>query len=172
VKNIVDEATRIVEAAFLQLAVTGFDPLTGAVTWRNNKLPQGTSVLVGYLFGTYDAATNTFKIAGFTAGGVQYGWGSAIVATAPAEGTANTLSILSYALNVAAPTTFDVLVFVAQGTLGLYAADYKKGSRTIGLKITDFQALTMLATKVYTAQLTVSPALPTAEVVGFSISKA
>jgi hypothetical protein len=79
--------------------------------------------------------------------------------------------VLSYALNVAAQTTFDVYVFIATGTLGLYAANYTKGSRTIGLKLTDFQALSMLGTKIYTAQLTVSPYALPAEVVGFSISK-
>jgi hypothetical protein len=169
--DILEEASQIVEAAFLQLGVQGFDPLTGAVTWRNNTLTQGASVIIGYVLGTYDSSTNTFKMAAFNVGSVQYVWGSAIAATAPAQGTANTLSILSYALNVSAQTTFDVLVFIATGTLGLATADYGKGSRTIGMKFTDFQALSMLGTKIYTAQLTVSPYALPAEVTGYSISK-
>jgi hypothetical protein len=174
--NILNEAARIVEAAFAQRAalavgVEGFDPLTGKVTWRNNKLTQGASVIVGYAFGSYDSATNKFYLAGFKADNVDYVWGSAIVAAAPAQGTSASPDILSYALNVAAQTTFDVLVFVATGTLGLYAADYKKGSRTIGLKLTDFAAITVIGSKVYTAQLTVSPYALPAEVVGFSVSK-
>lgn len=175
--NALEEAAAIVEAKFaekaaLQLGVEGFDPLTGAVTWKNNKLTPGASVLVGYVFGKYDEATKTFSIAVFTVDTVQYAWGSVIVATAPAQGATATPSVLSYALNLAAPTTFDVLVFIATGTLGAYAADYNKGARTIGLKLTDFQALGFVATKVFIAQITVSPYVLPVEVTGFTISKA
>jgi hypothetical protein len=77
----------------------------------------------------------------------------------PVVGGSRMEAIRSYALNVPTPTTLDVLVFIAApGTLGAYAVDWGSGARIIGLKLTDFQALGFVATKVFIAQITVSPA--------------
>lgn len=172
--NVVQEAARIAAARFAALAtsVYGYDPITGALTWKNNKLPAGTNYIAGYGFGTYDPATGSFALVGFTVDGVQYIWGSALLSPAPAQGSSKTESIPSYAVNISEAATFDVYCFIAaSGTLGLYQADFGQGSRVIGWKWADFQKLGFVAAKVFEDVLTVNPYVGSAEITAFSVAR-
>jgi hypothetical protein len=177
--SIVEEAASIIEAAFaekrgLAVSVNPGDPLNGSISYKNNKLASGASVLVGYILGSYDPATGIFNAVGFTSGGVQYVWGSYILDHAPAKGSSVSKNVLTYALTPDQTTTFDVLVFITTGQLTDTSggrADYGSGSRIIGLLWSEFKDISMLATKIYQAQLTVSPGVPDAEITGFVINK-
>ena len=174
--NIVEEAASIIEAAFaekraLAISANPGDPLNGSISYKNNKLTPGASVLVGYIMGSYDPASGTFNAVGFTQDGVQYVWGSAMNDSAPAQGQSASRSVATYALNPSQTTTFDVLVFIGTGQLGAISADYGSGARTIGLKWSDFQALTVLASKPYQAQVTVTPAVAAVEITAFTLAK-
>jgi hypothetical protein len=175
-KNIIEEAASIVEAAFAEkrgLAVSANpnDPLTGTIVYKNNKLGQGASLFVGYIMGSYDPTSGTFNAVGFVQDGVQYVWGSNLTDSAPAQGQSATRDVTTYALTPSQSTTFDVLVFIATGQLGAISADYGSGSRRIGLNWSDFQALTVLAGKAYQGQLTVTPAVAAVEITAFTLAK-
>lgn len=172
--NLVEEAARIAEARFAALAtsVVGYDPITGALTWKNNKLTAGASVLVGYLWGTYDSATGAFSVWVFESGGVQYACGSVLTSAAPAQGGSKTDSIKSYAPNFTSKTMLDALCFIGTGTLSVFNQDYGSGARTIGLKWSDFQALSLIAVKAFEDMLEVSPWVAAAEITTFTATKA
>ncbi len=174
-----DEAAAIVKAKFAEiarlaaLAVSGQDPLTGVLNWKNNSIPASTPVLKGFLFGVHNPDTNSFAVAVFTSGGVQYAWGVAVQANVPAPGSSEDVPLPTYALNFGVASTFDVLAFIANaGTLAVGSIDWGSGSRIIGLKWTDFAALTRLANKVFTQVVTVNPKAASVEINTLNVSKA
>jgi len=162
----------------LQLEVNGFDPVTGTVTLKNNNLSKGTYAFFGYIFGEYDASTETFTVAAFQVDSVVYAWGIWGAWSVPDPGGSESWDLPTYALNVASETTFDVLAFIGTSDFPMqgYNADFGYGSREIGIKFDDlstyFENYLYHAT-VYLDQLTVEPytALP-AEVTDFSIVRA
>lgn len=176
--SVLEQAAAIVNAEFAgvvrlaALAVTGYDPLRAIMNWKNNGIAAGTPVLKGFVFGTYNAAQGTFSVAGFTSNGVQYAWGIAVQANVPAQGSSENVTLLTYALNVASKTTFDVLAFIATGIVTTASIDFGSGSRIIGLKLTDFTALSMIANKPFTQVITVSPWTVAAEINTINMSKA
>lgn len=173
--NAVEEAARIAEARFAALAtsVMAFDPIIGDLTWKNNTITPGQEVLVGYGFGTYDPAAESFTFTAYIKDGVPYICGSAVLSPAPAQGSSKTENISSYAPYTAKPVTFDVLCFIASGTLGLLSQDFTSGARIIGLKWEDFQNLSLIADKIFEDVLAVAPApaAPT-EISAFAVRKA
>jgi hypothetical protein len=176
--GLIEQAEAIVRAGFAQrgaLAVSANpgDPLSGTIGYKNNNLSPGASVRVGYVLGSYDAASQKFSASGFEKDGEVYIWGSAILDSIPAKGTTVSRNVATYTLTPPESTTFDILVFLAIGALQSADADYGAGSRTVGLKWSDFQALTILANKAYQEQLSVSPAgpPPAVEIINFQLAK-
>lgn len=167
-----DEMAEIVAARFAALGVEGFDPLTADLTWKNNKLTPGELILAGYLFGTYDPATGSFSVLVFEVDGVPYAWGSVLTSTIPSQGVSKTDTIPTYALDPTEAMTLDVLTFLASGSLGIHSVDWASGSRVTGLRWADFEALTMINSRVFEDVVTVSPYVTPTEITGFALRKA
>jgi len=148
----------------------GYDPLTGTVTWTNNKLSPN-SIFVGYGFGK--AKGEKFTFVGFTREGKTYFWGSFKYVGIPSKGSSTTTDVVSYALNPSNKMTLDAFVFVASGTLNDYVGrDWDKGTRVIGFNAGQFKNLDFAATRVFTDVLTVAPYKKPASVESFSVAVA
>lgn len=175
--DVMEEAARIVAAGFakqkgLALSVVGEDPITAALGWKNGTIPSGTQVFVGYILGKLNVSDGSFSVYAFTMDSIQYAYGSVLPKAAPAPGASDSVSILSYALDVAAAMTCDALVFVCPaGTLACEQVTFGSGARIVGLKWTDWQALALSAYKIFTGMLTISPKPDPATIMTFSIGK-
>jgi hypothetical protein len=179
--KVLEEAMQIVEAAFGSLAalvVNGKDPITAAITVKNNTRPAG-STLVGYLLGSYNPDTKVFTCAEVVVGGVDYDLGSAQalnLSTPPAQ---QTLSVPSYAPDVSAPVTLDMLCFVMPpppaGAITWLFGDFGQGSRSYGIRRVDLAALwgSMINGTVFQGVITINPApvIPSVEITAVSVTR-
>jgi hypothetical protein len=180
VSGVVDEAVRIVEAAFGSLAalvVNGKDPITAAITVKNNTRPSG-SVFVCFVLGSYDPDTKMFTCLGVTVEGVEYIIGSGQGVNLDSPPSQKVVSIPSYAVNVSAQATFDVLCFVTPPTpagMQWLFGDFGQGSRTYGIQKSSFETVigTAIAEAVFTGIITInpSPEVPSVEIPAISIAR-
>jgi len=166
----------------LALTVEGFDPLTGTVTIKNNKLSSGTYVIVGFIFGNYDSSTKEFTVVNYTKDSTNYAWGSYEPSVSvPSKGNTKDVDVETYALNPSSETTVDIMAFVGpynvDGTAVLRydSRDWGSGSRVIGINASDLDTYFsnyVYDFEIYTDQVKVKPYTSSAEVTDFSIAKA
>lgn len=146
----------IASAGFAPLGPTvkPWDPITGALTWKNNGIAQGTYVIAAYAFGWYDPGTGSFQFAGYTHDGKTYIWGSRERPSVPSPGTTETRHIRSYAPEVNQQITFDAFCLIGESvTLGVHG----EGGRIIGLLWDDLKVLPLYAAVIARNALTVAP---------------
>ena len=164
----------------LALTVEGFDPLTGTVTIKNNKLSSGTYVIVGFIFGNYNSSTKQFTVVNYIKDSTYYAWGSYEPSVSvPSKGNTKDVDVETYALNPSSETTVDIMAFVGpynvDGTAVLRydSRDWGHGNRVIGINWSDLQTYLshVYDAEIYTDRVTVTPRASAAEVRGFSISK-
>lgn len=140
----------------------GKDPIAGAITTKNVNRPQASAFL-GYLLGTYDTVAKTFTAMVVTVGGVDYVVGNALDVNIASAGTTQTFALSSYAIDVSAAVNLDAFCFALDRggySVTYLMADYGLGSRVIGIKKSDFEAIkaNIFANAVFTGVLSISPA--------------
>jgi len=144
----------------LALDVNAFDPLSGGITFKNNRITSGTYINQGYVFGIYDEESGSISLVSFTADSTTYIWGVYASTPVPAKGSSRTVTRNTYALEPSETTTFDCLVFIGpEVSLGSFEADYGWGTRMIGIKWADLQPYldTVYDTEIYLDVVTVTP---------------
>lgn len=131
------------------------DPITGALTWRNNGIAQGTNLILAYAFGVYDTQTGTFYYSSYQHQGKTYVHGSRSRLNAPAIGTTLTESITSFAFQVSQQVALDAVCIVGDGSksFGVHGENY----RILGLLWSDLQELPLYDAKLFPNVLTISP---------------
>jgi len=179
--SVVEEAMQVLEAAFgslTALVVNGKDPISAAITVKNNTRPAG-STLVGYLLGSYNPDTKVFTCREVVVDGVDYDLGSAQALNLSTPPVQQVLSVPSYAPNVDAPVTLDMLCWVmpppAAGAITWLFGDFGQGSRSYGIRRVDMAALwgSIINGAVFQGVITINPApvIPSVEITAVSVSK-
>lgn len=179
--NVLEQAAQIAAARFaspyglaspraLQLEVEPGDPIRGSLQWNSGDIPQGIAMMSGYLLGQVQG--EDFYFATFTIGGVTYAYGTRLTLTSPAPKSARTDIITSYAMDFGQTVTLDALCFLASGTLATHSSTVNHGSRVIGLRADQINALTFYAGRIFQNVLTIGTPTQAAEITGFSITKA
>lgn len=127
----------------LSTDVEGYSPLKVIIKWKNNKLPHGKELYCINLFTVYNEQNNQWEFVNFDVNGVYYLWGSIIVAIAPYQGEEDEEIHLTYALNPPKTVNCGCYIILIEPAVEVneYKVDFGKGSRTIGLNMSDLNEL-------------------------------
>lgn len=147
----------------------GGDPLKVTVEWKNNKIEPGDDVDCIVLFTAWDDVDKRWELV--KVGGTGYYWGTKQGTVAPDKGDYDKLILYSYAIIFRKTYRCGCLVILsAPYNIRTYEVDAGKGTRIIGLNLSDLEALfdqgLVYAVRRFDDLFTVKPPKPPAEITG------